>query len=58
MKTSSKYELTRAEFDKVSHGNPIQIESQNGITILIYENKIVAVANIDGNLAKMIKVFI
>ena len=23
-----KYELTRAEFDKVSHGNPIQIESQ------------------------------
>ena len=53
-----KYELTRAEFDKVSHGNPIQIESQNGITILIYENKIVAVANIDGNLAKMIKVFI
>ena len=53
-----KYELTRAEFDKVSHGNPIQIESQNGITFLIYENKIVAVANIDGNLAKMIKVFI
>ena len=54
----TKYELTRAEFDKVSHGNPIKIESQNGITILIYENKIVAVANIDGNLAKMIKVFI
>ena len=53
-----KYELTRAEFDKVSHGKPIQIESQNGITILIYENKIVAVANIDVNLAKMIKVFI
>lgn len=53
-----KYELTRAEFDKVSHGNPIQIESQNGITILIYENKIVAVANIDENLAKILKVFI
>lgn len=53
-----KYELTKAEFDKVSHGNPIQIESQNGITILIYENKIVAVANIDENLAKILKVFI
>lgn len=53
-----KYELTRAEFDKVSHGNPIQIESQNGITILIYENKVVAVANIDENLAKILKVFI
>ena len=53
-----KYELTRAEFDKVSHGNPIQIKSQSGITILIYENKIVAVANIDENLAKILKVFI
>ena len=53
-----KYELTKTEFDKVSHGNPIRIESQNGITILIYENKIVAVANIDENLAKMLKVFI
>ena len=53
-----KYELTKTEFDKVSHGNPIQIESQNGITILIYENKIVAVANIDENLAKILKVFI
>lgn len=53
-----KYELTKAEFDKVSHGNPIQIESQNGITILIYENKVVAVANIDENLAKILKVFI
>ena len=53
-----KYELTRADFDKVSHGNPIQIESQNGITILIYENKVVAVANIDENLAKILKVFI
>lgn len=53
-----KYELTKTEFDKVSHGNPIQIESQDGITILIYENKIVAVANIDENLAKILKVFI
>lgn len=53
-----EYELTKTEFDKVSHGNPIQIESQNGITILIYENKIVAVANIDENLAKILKVFI
>ena len=53
-----KIELNNIQKEKISHGNPIEIEAQNGIHILTQNNKILAVSNIQDGQAKALKVFI
>ena len=54
----SKYELSKQEREKVSHGMPLDIDVQDGILILTYQNQLIAVANVENKKAKMQKVFI
>lgn len=53
-----QYELNEKEKEKISHGMKININIPNGKTTLTYENKIVAIANVENNTAKTLKVFI
>ena len=54
----SKYELSEQEREKVSHGMPLNINVQDGILVLTYQNQLIAVANVENKKAKMQKVFI
>ena len=53
-----KYELNEEEKNKVSHGMSLNVNLSDGITILTFNNKLIAVANIENKKAKMLKVFI
>ena len=53
-----KYELSADEKEDVSHGKSIKISFHDGIVILVYDTKLLAVANVENNIAKMLKVFI
>ena len=53
-----KYELSDLEKEKVSHGMAINIDRPNGTVILISQKQLIAVANIENNKAKILKVFI
>ena len=53
-----KYELNDFEKEKVSHGMSINVEKVDGIVVFLYQNKLVAVANIENKIAKVLKVFI
>ena len=53
-----KYELNEEEKNKVSHGMSLNVNLSDGITILTFNNELIAVANIENKKAKMLKVFI
>lgn len=55
-----KYELTEQELEKVSHGMPIKDNKieQNGIVILIHNQKLVGVGDKQNDVIKCSKVFI
>ena len=53
-----KFELNNTEKEKVSHGNPITIDAPNGICVLKYNSEIIAMANVENKIAKILKVFI
>ena len=53
-----EYEISREEKEKVSHGMPLDINTQDGIVILTCQNQLIAIASIENNKAKMQKVFI
>ena len=53
-----KYELNNSEKEKVSHGNSIKIDFNKGIVVLTENNVIVAIANVENQIAKVSKVFI
>ena len=54
-----EYELSQFQFEKVAHGNPIQTDLLlDGTTILTYQSKLVAMANVTDKVAKVMKVFI
>lgn len=53
-----KYELNQEEKEKVSHGNALDIKTQNGVLILTYQGEFIAIAKVENNKAKMQKVFI
>lgn len=53
-----KYELNEQEKEKVSHGMGLEINAQDGVIVLTHQNKLIAVAQIENNKAKMQKVFI
>ena len=53
-----KYELNEQEKEKISHGNDIKIDYDDGITILTSEHKIVAIGEIKSCTFKCKKVFI
>ena len=54
----NKYELNSDEKEKVSHGMAININSKDGTVILTQNNKLIAVAEVENNKAKISKVFI
>ena len=53
-----KLELNDTQKEKISHGNPISISAENGISILIHNKEFIAIADIQNNQAKALKVFI
>lgn len=53
-----KIELNGVEKEKVSHGNPITLDAPNGICVLKYNSEIIAIANVENKIAKVLKVFI
>ena len=53
-----KYELNESEKEKVSHGMGINTSLEDGIALLIQQNKLIAVANVENKKAKISKVFI
>ena len=53
-----KYELNESEKEKVSHGMGVNINLDNGTTLLISDNKLIAVANVENKKTKVSKVFI
>ena len=53
-----KYELNEHEKDKVSHGMSIQTNLANGIAVLTFKNKLIAIVNVENKIAKASKVFI
>lgn len=54
-----EYELSQSQFEKVSHGNPIQTDLLlDGIVIFTYQGKLVAMADVSDKIAKVSKVFI
>ena len=53
-----KIELNQKEFEKISHGMKIEYNIQNGIIILTYENQLIAMAEVNQNIIKPLKVFI
>lgn len=54
-----KYELNEAECQKIQHGQPLLNKSIKSVDfiILVYNNRIKAVAKVDGNYIKVNKVF-
>ena len=52
------YELSDYEFEKISHGNSININTNNGLTVLAYKNALCAIGNVSEKLFKCSKVFI
>ena len=53
-----KFELNNTEKEKVSHGNPITLDAPNGTCVLKYNSEIIAMANVENKIAKILKVFI
>lgn len=53
-----KYELSESEKEKVSHGMGVNINLEDGITLLISHGKLIVVANVENKKAKILKVFI
>ena len=53
-----KYPIKDDEKIKISNGNPIGINAENGIIILTYENKIAAIGEVKNNIFKCQKVFL
>lgn len=53
-----KYELSESEKEKVSHGMGVNINLDNGTTLLTSDDKLIAVANVENKKAKVSKVFI
>ena len=53
-----RYELNELEKEKVSHGNSLEVDANNGTVLLVKDNKLIAVSNIENRKAKMLKVFI
>ena len=53
-----KYELNEYEKEKVSHGNPINIDDKNGLYVLIYNNSIAGIAQNSDKVARLQKVFL
>lgn len=54
----TKYELNETEKEKVSHGMGLNLDLENGITILTHNKELIAVANTENKKAKILKVFI
>ena len=54
----AKYDLNETEKEKVSHGMGLNLDLQDGITILTYNNQLIAVANAENKNVKILKVFI
>ena len=52
------YELNQEELKRISNGNSININSGNGMTLLLSQNEIVAIAEVTSEIAKCKKVFI
>ena len=52
------YEITDAEKEKVSHGMALEIKTIQGIILLTYNKKLIAISMVENNKAKMLKVFI
>ncbi|MCQ2753832.1 MAG: tRNA pseudouridine(55) synthase TruB [bacterium] len=52
-----KYELNEIEKEKISHGNPIQIQSDNGLVVLTFNSQLQAIAEVKSTIAKVLKVF-
>ncbi len=53
-----KFELTEKEKIKVSNGMSVDVDSKDGRIVLTYNKELVAVADVYGKRAKMLKVFI
>ena len=53
-----KFELTEKEKIKVSNGMSVDVDSEDGLIVLTYNKELVAVADVYGKKAKMLKVFI
>ena len=53
-----KFELTQKEKIKVSNGMSVDVDSEDGLIVLTYNKELVAVADVYGKKAKMLKVFI
>lgn len=53
-----KYEVSEVEKEKISHGMSIRIPTNNGIVILVYQNKLVAVGEAENGIMKPSKVFL
>ena len=53
-----KFELTEKEKIKVSNGMSVDVDSKDGRIVLTYNKELVAVADVYGKKAKMLKVFI
>ena len=53
-----KYELNESEKEKVSHGMKIQVDRSKGLVIFTYQKNLIAVANVEDKIAKVLKVFI
>lgn len=53
-----KYELNESEKEKVSHGMAIKTDVEKGTVILTQNGKLIAVAQVENNKAKVSKVFI
>lgn len=52
------YELNESEFEKVSHGMGFSAKINDGLVILVANNKLVAIAQVDHQKVKISKVFI
>lgn len=52
------YELNESEFEKVSHGMGFSAKINDGLVILVANNKLVAIAHVDHQKVKISKVFI
>jgi len=52
------YEITDDEKEKVSHGMALEIKTIQGIILLTYNKKLIAISMVENNKAKMLKVFI
>jgi len=53
-----KYELSKSEKERVSHGIALDLNSEDGLIILTEKDRLIAIAQIENKKAKMAKVFI